>query len=158
MLDIWLKYRIHATPSGTLKIGFGIIVVNNVNNQNGDKLDAILREYSELPEYSETAVPAVNTKSLFGDYPINIAATRGLISEISTLLDHGADVNAMGEHGYTPLHDAVEQGHIDAVKFLVEHGASVAIKNNDGDSPTELAKLLKESEIHRFLNSLTASS
>jgi len=133
-------------------------VVNSVSNQSTDKLEAILREYSGLPEYSEMDVPEVNTKSLFGDYPINIAATRGLISEVSTLLDSGADVNAKGEHGYTPLHDAVEQGHLDAVKFLVGHGASITIKNTDGDTPIELAKLLGENEIHRFLSSFAASS
>jgi len=73
------------------------------------------------------------------------------------LLGSGADINAKGEHGYSPLHDAVEQGHIDVVKLLVDRGASIAIKNTDGDTPTELAKLLNETEIYRFLSSLAAS-
>ena len=136
-------------------------VKNQSNNQSTDKLEAILREYSEL---MDIPILEVNTKSLFNDYPIHIAAVRGSISEISTLLAHGADVNAKGEEGYTPLHNAVGQVHLDAVKFLVGHGASITIKTTDGATPIELAKILSECseqdaaklvEVHRFLSSLT---
>lgn len=132
--------------------------MKSVNNQNTGILETILCEYSGLPEYSGMGVPEVDTKSLFGDYPINIAATRGFINEVSILLDNGADVNAKGEHGYTPLHDAVEQGHLDIVKFLVGHGANITIRNTDGDTPIELAKLLGENEIHRFLSHFAKSA
>ena len=125
--------------------------MSSVSKQNTEKLEAILREYSGLPEYSGLGVPEIDTKSLFGDYPINIAATRGLINEVSTLLDSRADVDTRGEHGYTPLHNSVEQGHMDTVKFLVDHGASMTIHNADGYTPIELAKLLGENEIYRFL-------
>ncbi|WP_018414755.1 ankyrin repeat domain-containing protein [Teredinibacter turnerae] len=128
-----------------------------MTNSKNDRVKEILREYSGLPEYSEMPIPKVNDKSLFGDYPINIAATRGLIEEISVLRGNGADINANGEHGYTPLHDAVEQGHMEVVKFLVDLGANIAIRNADGDTPIELAKLLNETEIHSFLDSLSSS-
>lgn len=131
-----------------------IIVMNNANNQSDDKLNRILKEYSRLPEYSGMGVPAVHTKSLFSDYPINIAAARGILEEIVTLLAHHADINARGEHGYTPLHDAVEQGHIETIKFLLKNGADVTIKNDDGDTPVDLAKLLEEEEIFRFISGL----
>lgn len=115
-------------------------------------LQEILLNYSSLPEYSEMPVPAVNTKSLFGDYPIHIAAVRGAIEDISILLDNGADINAPGEHGYTPLHDAVEQGHLDAVRFLVNNGANTSIKSDDGITPLKLAEILNENEIYSFLH------
>ncbi|WP_413111584.1 ankyrin repeat domain-containing protein [Thaumasiovibrio sp. DFM-14] len=129
---------------GNLKIGFKLTVVSNVINQSGKRLESILRNFAELPEYSEVPLPSLNSKSLFGNYPINIAATRGLIGEVSILLENGADISAKGEHGYTPLHDAVEQGHIEIVKLLVDRGASIAVMNNDGITPIELAKLLNE--------------
>lgn len=110
-----------------------------------------------MPDYSQMPIPTVNDKSLFGDYPVNIAATRGLIEEISALLGSGADINAQGEHGYTPIHDAVEQGHVDAVRFLVDHGANIAIKNTGGETPIELAKLLDETEIYHFLSRFAGS-
>lgn len=117
------------------------------------KLEAILQEYSELPEYSEMDAPSVDTKSLFGDYPINIAASRGLIDEVSTLFNSGANINAIGEHGYTPLHNAVEQGHINVVRFLVSLGANPDNQNADGSTPIQLAQLLDESDIFNFLKS-----
>jgi len=120
-------------------------------NKGTPKLDKILHEYSQLPEYSGMDVPDVHSMSLFGDFPINIAATRGLIDEARVLLSHGANINCSGEHGYTPLHNAVEQGHLEMVKFLVDHDARVDIKNSDGDTPKDLAKLLGEDKIHDLI-------
>ena len=127
--------------------------MNNTNNQQNKTLQAILLDYSSLPEYSEMSVPAVNTKSLFGDYPIHIAAVRSAIEDISMLLDNGADINALGEHGYTPLHDAVEQGHLHAVQYFVEHEANISIKSEFDMTPIELAETLGEKEIYDFLDS-----
>lgn len=126
--------------------------------QNSDKLNRILKEYSELPEYVGVGIPTINTKSLFDDYPINIAATRGILEEVVVLLSNGADVNAKGEHGYTPLHDAVEQGNKEVIKVLLKNGADVSIKNDDGDAPIELAKLLEERDIFQFLSSVSSNS
>lgn len=120
-------------------------------NQSSEKLEEILRDYAGLPEYSEMPIPKVSTKSLFGDYPIHIAAVRGDIAEISILLDNGADINALGEHSYTPLHDAVEQGHLDAVRFLVNRGANINIKSEFDMTPLELADSLNRNEIYYFL-------
>ena len=126
-------------------------MVNNVNNENERKLKDMLKDYSGLPEYSGMEALSVSTKSLFNDYPINIAATRGISDEISLLIANGADINTKGEHGYTPLHDAVEQGHMEVVKLLLTYGADKSIKNDDGTSPAGLAELLGETEIHRYL-------
>lgn len=115
---------------------------------------ALLAEYAELPEYSGMVLDDVGTTSLFGDKPINIAATRGIMSEVETLLSAGVDVNNRGEHGYMPLHDAVEQGHLDVVRRLVEEGADPYGKTDDGTTPVELAVMLKEHSIEAFLRSL----
>ncbi len=123
-----------------------------MDNFEGKKLTAVLNKYAELPEYSEMGAPSINTKSLFGNYPINIAAARGLLNEVMTLLSHGADVNAAGEHHYTPLHDAIEQGHIEVVKYLLTHGANPLSKTDYGDTPSQLAKKLKENEIFEFIH------
>lgn len=122
-----------------------------MNNHDIEKLDKILKDYADLPEYSGMDVPSIGTKGLFGNYPLNTAATRGLSDEVTILLSHGANVNAVGEHGYTPLHDAVEQGHMDVVKLLIKSGADLSAKTADGDTPIELAEKLKESEILHLL-------
>jgi uncharacterized protein len=117
-------------------------------------LAALLAEYSELPEYSEMVLDSVETTSLFGNKPINIAATRGIISEVETLLSAGVNVNERGEHGYAPLHDAVEQGHLEVVKLLLKNGADPNQQTNNMVTPVELSVMLEEHEITAFLNSL----
>lgn len=105
-------------------------------------IDELFKDYQTLPEYSGLVLRDVNQKSLFNDYPINIAATRGSIEEMSLLLALGADVNASGEHGYLPIHNAVEQDKVEAIFWLMEHGAFINAKNDDGVTPKELAKIL----------------
>lgn len=120
-------------------------------NSDDKKMSTVLNEYAELPEYSEMGTPSINTKSLFGNYPINIAATRGMLNEVITILSHGADVNAPGEHNYSPLHNAIEQGHIEVVQYLINYGANLFVKTDYGDTPAQLAKKLKEQKIFELL-------
>lgn len=115
-------------------------------------LNKLLSEYASLPEYSEMGVINISTVSLFGEYPINIAATRGILEEVKLLISSGADINASGEHGYTPLHNAVEQGHVDIVRFLVAKGADVGKRNDNGETPAELATLMDEKKIQKLLS------
>lgn len=108
-------------------------------------------DYGQLPEYSGIALADVNQISLFGDRPINVAATRGSIAEIETLLSAGADLNSRGEHGYTPLDSAVEQGEKEAVEWLILNGANRFAINDWGMSPSDLAAALGESLIGGLL-------
>lgn len=114
----------------------------------------LLAEYSRLPEYSEMELGHVETTSLFGNQPINIAATRGVISEVETLLSAGVNINNRGEHGYMPLHNAVEQDHLELVKFLVARGADRNGRTDDNVTPIELSVMLQREQITAFLNSL----
>ncbi len=115
------------------------------------ELRDVLASYSDLPEYLGKDCASVASVSLFGDYPINIAATRGKPDELVALLEAGADINQRGEHGYTPLHNAVEQGHISIVKYLLKRGAIREIINNDGQTPEQLARILGENRISSVL-------
>ncbi|MEZ5627899.1 MAG: ankyrin repeat domain-containing protein [Rhodocyclaceae bacterium] len=64
----------------------------------------ILTDYESLPEYSGLNLVDVNQVNLFGDRPINIAATRGSSEELETLVAHGAPtINDAGGYGYTPF-------------------------------------------------------
>ena len=115
---------------------------------------ALLAEYSGLPEYSEMVLDSVDTTSLFGNKPINLAVTRGIISEVATLLSVEVDVNNRGAHGYAPLHNAVEQGHLNVDNLLLRNGADPKQTNDDMNTPVELSIMLKEHEITAFLNGL----
>ncbi|MET7141277.1 ankyrin repeat domain-containing protein [Xanthomonas sp. PPL139] len=117
------------------------------------KIEDVFSLYKDLPEYAGIDLDSVKRVSLFGDYPINVAATRGSVREMSALFISGADLNASGEHGYTPLHNAVEQGNIDAVRWLLENGADKSLLNSAGETPADLANILCETLIGSILNS-----
>jgi len=50
-----------------------------------------------------------------------------LMDKVSFVLDHGADVNARDQRGFTSLHRATEMGHVDVVRVLLDR---------DGHPPT----------------------
>lgn len=115
-------------------------------------IEELLAEYNRLPEYVGMHLVNVNQVGLFGDMPINVAATRGSVVEMEVLLNSGADLNSNGEHGYTPLHNAVEQGMVLAVKWLLEKGADKAALNHAGETPKDLALILGEVELVQLLS------
>jgi uncharacterized protein len=116
------------------------------------KLADILKDYQTLPEYISLRLVDVNQVSLFGDRPINVAATRGSIEEMKVLINYGACINNVGEHGYTTLHNAVEQGQLNAVLWLLAHGADRNLRNDAGETPAALARALGEEGIALILD------
>jgi uncharacterized protein len=102
----------------------------------------VLRRYKdeELPEFCDRELSDVNQVGLFGDYPLHVAATRGLVEEVLALLEAGANVDARGEHGYTPLLSAVAQGHVEAARLLLQYGAATDVANDWGDTPLQRAR------------------
>lgn len=57
------------------------------------------------------------------DTPLTLAAARGHVGMIETLLAAKADVNLPGMNGHTPLRIAIDCGHLDSVKVLLKAGA-----------------------------------
>jgi len=68
------------------------------------------------------------------------------------LVDHGADVNAVGEFGWTALHAASYQGLNDLIEFLVNKGAKPDVKDQLGQTPLSIAMsvLTKEAGARRL--------
>jgi cytohesin len=68
------------------------------------------------------------------------------------LLEHGADVNAVGEFGWTPLHAAAYQGLTDVIELLVTKGAKTETKDKLGQTPLSisLSVLTKEAGAKRL--------
>lgn len=101
----------------------------------------VLQRYmdEQLPAFGDMNLTDVNQVGLFGERPLDVAAVRGSLEEVSALLEGGAEVNAPGELGNTALHEAVSQGHLAVVKLLLEHGARVDLINRFGDTPLDIA-------------------
>jgi ankyrin repeat protein len=78
---------------------------------------------------------------------------RGMAVETARYLwEHGADVNAVGEFGWTPLHAAAYQGLTDVIELLVSKGAKTETKDKLGQTPLSisLAILTKEAGAKRL--------
>jgi len=68
------------------------------------------------------------------------------------LVDHGADVNAAGQFGWTALHAASYQGITDLIEFLVSKGAKIDAMDSFRQTPLSisLSVLTKEAGAHRL--------
>ena len=64
--------------------------------------------------------------------PLLVAAVNGNVKILSSLLETGADINAVSEGLYTPLMMAVRYRHIDAVKFLMDQGSDANLQDKKG--------------------------
>jgi uncharacterized protein len=68
------------------------------------------------------------------------------------LVEHGADVNAVGQFGWTALHSASYQGLNDVIEYLVSKGAKLETKDQLGQTPLSisLSVLTKEAGAKRL--------
>jgi len=63
------------------------------------------------------------------------------------LIEHGADVNAAGQFGWTPLHAAAYQGMNDTISLLVAKGAKIDAKDKFGQTPLSISMSVLTKEI-----------
>ena len=56
------------------------------------------------------------------------------------MLEHGADVNVVGNCEYCPLHWAVQRDETQIAEALINHGADVNPRNRSGKTPLALAR------------------
>ena len=74
------------------------------------------------------------------DSPLISAIRREDEPRVKLFIDNGADVNHLGEHGYTPLMKAAKKGNHEIIELLLNKGADVNAVNAHGkiveDAPT----------------------
>ena len=63
------------------------------------------------------------------------------------LVEHGADVNAVGQYGWTALHAAAYQGLNDVIEFLVSKGAKIDQKDEFGQTALSISLSVLTKEI-----------
>ena len=69
------------------------------------------------------------------------------IQTVAFLVEHGADVNAAGQYGWTALHSAAYQGLNDVVEFLVSKGARLDARDGFGQTPLSISNTLLTKEV-----------
>jgi uncharacterized protein len=61
------------------------------------------------------------------------------IETVKLLAEHGVDINAVGQYGWTALHAASYQGLKDVIEYLVSKGADVNEMDSFGQTPLSIA-------------------
>eukprot|EP01112_Ceratiomyxa_fruticulosa_P008045 TRINITY_DN2086_c0_g2_i1.p1 TRINITY_DN2086_c0_g2~~TRINITY_DN2086_c0_g2_i1.p1 ORF type:complete len:604 (-),score=99.20 TRINITY_DN2086_c0_g2_i1:63-1874(-) len=97
--------------------------------------------------YQDTTKPRALT-------PLQIAARKGNLDVIDTLIKLGADVEAKDEHNFTALDLAIRSKQYSAVKLLCQLGAEI---ESEGRLPIHHAVINNDSEMARLLVSLGAN-
>jgi len=69
------------------------------------------------------------------------AATLGSTTEIQSLLDRHADINALTKSNETPLHHASRNGHRQCIELLLDRHADINALTVYNDTPLHLATL-----------------
>jgi hypothetical protein len=72
-------------------------------------------------------------------------------SVVRLLLEHGADINAPSQYGWTPLHVASYLGALEVVRLLLEHGADVEVKKNVPKTALQVAAERGRDEVMKLL-------
>jgi len=103
------------------------------------ELDAVLASMRDTAEFDMIEIKGVNDRGNLGNTPLHVAAVWGDVRAINCLLDHGANIDAVGEFGETALHVAVQMRRPEAVETLLARGASRDVRNDLGKTPIELA-------------------
>lgn len=118
-------------------------------------IENIFKEIESVPDFAGHTVISVDYKNAYGDTPLHIVSNWGDCEAIEILVSAGADLNAMGESGFTPLHCAAEQNKPEAITKLIKLGA-ISIQDEDGQTPLELARVLGNTEAISALSKISS--
>ena len=85
--------------------------------------------------------------------PLHSAASARNLEAVRLLLEHGAPsiVNARQQRGWVPIHAAAQNGDRPMVELLLQHGADPKLANDEGKTPSIVAREKGHEEIAALL-------
>ena len=78
-------------------------------------------------------------------------STPMMLEMIDILIMHSVDINARSQDNAGVLHSAAYTARNEVIQKLIENGANKNIKNDDGQTPFELAKIFGKDEVQLLL-------
>ena len=80
-----------------------------------------------------------------------IAAQKGELGQVQTLIEKGVSPNLKDTSGRTPLHLATANGHQATAEFILLHGGNINAQDTGGNTPLDLAVTAGHSALSQFL-------
>ena len=108
-----------------------------------------IKETHEKVEFE--SILNVHGKNEEGQTPLHMAATRGHIELVASLIERGADLNPKSNFGYTPLHYAANQSGVEIAKLLIDNGADVNAKSDFEYTPFIMQHVMARQRLLNFL-------
>lgn len=81
----------------------------------------------------------LNARNDRSETPIHVAAQNGTQACAAALLQHGADIEAVGPFGFRVAHYATSKGHLEVLRYLLQNGADPSAASKSGDTPGHIA-------------------
>ncbi len=105
-------------------------------------LNEVLQSTSDclFPEHLGEQPVEIGSTDVDGDTPLHVLLWRKDTNGALLLIQHGANVNAVGDMGETPLHVAIRQGDVAAIQAMLAAGARTDIVSEFGQTSSSLAK------------------
>ncbi|WBK01282.1 ankyrin repeat domain-containing protein [Methylocystis parvus] len=98
-------------------------------------LAEVLEKCEETASWFGMSITSLDQKNYLDDTPLHTVCTWGDIDAVKTLLDAGANVNALGDHEGVPLFNAIIGRNAGVVRLLLERGADPNVANSFGWTP-----------------------
>lgn len=121
-----------------------------------DLLELILPKIADVPSFQRSECPVRKGYSeiIYGEDLLTMAAVRGHLDVLTTLLDHGFDVDSHAPESNSPLEAAATNGALQSVRILLERGADIG--NDNGSRAVSGASSFGKLEIMQLLLRLGA--
>lgn len=88
---------------------------------------------------------------------LHAASANRHLSICGLLIEHGINVNATQQGGFTALQAAAQNGQLELVELLLKHGAQINARNEAGQTALDLARSHDHTQVAAYLEQVSTS-
>ena len=106
-----------------------------------EAIDFLLSKGANPNSVNHSEYTPLHFASTFAEDEDSLEIKAVSIKMIQTLLDAGANIDAVSDLGNSPLHRAFGSGSVETINYLIDAGASQTLLNVNADTPFEAIQL-----------------